>query len=116
MQADEYSAADAARQRLAPKSRFRLLSSLSDLRQRAKSTKSKRNDAGDHSDDASGSSDELAQMRPSTGTAHTVIDLDDSAISEIHENRDSYRWAILYENQRGYASHVCPSNFLQFLI
>jgi hypothetical protein len=62
------------------------------------------------------STDELAQARPSTGTANTVIDLDCSAISELHEDKDVYRWAIIYENQRGYAFHICPCNFAEHLI
>lgn len=95
MQVDDYAAADAARRKLAPKTGFRLFtSSLSNLgRQRTKSTTS--NDNG-KTEDADG-----AQIRPSTGTVEAFITLDGSAISDFHENGDVYRWAILYENQRG---------------
>lgn len=107
LQVDEYSAADAARQRLAPKSRFGLLSSISDLRKNRKSSaKSTDTRSERDSDEVSTANDEVAQLRPSTGTDNTLIDLDGSAITEFHENRDVYRWAMIYENQRGY---VCAT-------
>lgn len=121
MQADEYSAADGARQRLAPKSRFRLLSSLSDLRRRVKSTKSKHSNSEEDFGHVFGSADdsELTEARPSTGTANTVIDLDCSAISDLHEEfeKDVYKWAVIYENQRGCVLmyYIIVQNALQFL-
>jgi hypothetical protein len=106
MQPDEYSAADAARRRLAPKSGLRLFASLTSLRQRSKSTSSKRSSTAIQSAQLTESMGETAHLRPPTDTDDVLINLDGSAISDFHENKDVYKWAILYENQRGYVSHL----------
>lgn len=106
MQADDYSAADAARRRLAPKSRLRLFASLTSLRQRSKSTSSKRSSAAIQSAELTDSTGGTAHSRPPIDTDDVLINLDGSAISDFHENKDVYKWAILYENQRGYVSHL----------
>lgn len=100
MQADDYSAADAARRRLAQKQGLRLFASLTNLRQRTKSATSKKSGTPSH---FSESTNELTQQ---TGDGDTAINLDASAIPDFHENKDVYKWAILYENQRGYISCV----------
>ena len=95
MQADDYEAADAARQRLTPKSRLRLFSSLNDLRKRKQSNKSASKKS------AEADQDTPAILGPSTGTEDNVINLDGSAITDSDVSKDIYRWATLYENQRG---------------
>lgn len=95
MQADDYEAADAARQRLTPKSRLRLFSSLNDLRKRKQSNKSASKKS------AEADKDTPAILGPSTGTEDNVINLDGSAITDSDVSKDIYRWATLYENQRG---------------
>ena len=103
MQADEYAAADAARRCLAPKSSFRLFPSLTSLRQRSKSTTSKRTIEPVN---VAESADDTVHLPLPTDTGDITINLDGSAISDFHENKDVYGWAILYENQRGYASRL----------
>lgn len=97
MQTDDYEAANAARQRLAPKSRLRVFSSLSDLRKRKRSHKSASEEPAITNEAPS------AILRPSTGTEDVLINLDGSAITDCNDSKDIYKWATLYENQRGYA-------------
>ncbi|KIM85209.1 hypothetical protein PILCRDRAFT_817208 [Piloderma croceum F 1598] len=106
MQTDEYSAADAARRRLAPKSGLRLFASLTSLRQRSKSTSSKRSSTA--SAELTESTGGTAHLHPPTDTDDVLINLDGSAISDFHENKDVYKWAILYENQRGFTMFSTP--------
>jgi hypothetical protein len=114
MQADEYSAADPARRRLTPKSGLRIFASLTNLRQRSKSTTSRKSAAANDSVHVSESTDEPPPLRPSTGTGDTIINLDGSAISDFHESKDVYRWAILYENQRGHVLHLVVGNQITY--
>ena len=111
LQADEYSAADPARRRLVPKSGLRIFASLTSLRQRSKSATSRKS-AG--ANDSTQATDERDPLRPSTGT-DTIINLDGSAISDFHENKDVYRWAILYENQRGYIFRLIAEPNISYL-
>lgn len=95
MLADDYSAANSARQRLAPKSGFRLLtSSLTNLRRKGTNSSAGKTDSS--GEDAS-TSDQIRQSDT------TEIDLDSSAISDFRVDKDVYRWATIYENQRGCA-------------
>ncbi|KAF7969353.1 hypothetical protein HWV62_27693 [Athelia sp. TMB] len=104
MREDDYAAADAARQRLAPKKGLRGLShSLSNLRRdRTKSVSSKKT-----SRSANDGQDEGDITRPSVATT-VAIDLDGSAISGFHLEKDIYRWATIYENQRGFTMFSTP--------
>jgi hypothetical protein len=110
MQLDDYSAADAARRRLAPKSGLRLFASLTNLRQRSRSTTSRMSYPATEPTDELESTNEVAPTHPSTGDIDIIISLDSSAISNFHENKDVYRWAVLYENQRGYVSRFLITN------
>lgn len=115
---DEYTAADAARQRFINKSRFPLFRSAPNLRRAASKGKvkggnpksrRKRKDTGDqdeHSfvsvdDDSHLSSEDLQPLEEGINLSDKII-LDDSAIPDSLEDKDVYRWAMLYENQRGY--------------
>ena len=95
MRADDYEAADAARQRLTPKSRLRIFSSLSNLRKRKQSNKSVSQESTETNQGIP------AILRSSTGAEDNAIGLDGSAITDSDISKDIYRWATLYENQRG---------------
>jgi hypothetical protein len=98
MQIAEYAAADLARRRLLPKRHF--FPSLSDLRAslspKSKSIRKK------NSNESWPKNEPLIQTDPliAEETDNYII-LDDSAIPDGLEEKDIYRWAIVYENQRG---------------
>lgn len=81
---DDYSAADAARQRLAAKPRFNL--SLPNLRSSPKKGKEPVADVS------------IAASQPGHPN---LISLDSSSLDTTEEYTDKYEWAIVYENQRG---------------
>jgi hypothetical protein len=117
MQTDEYAGADAARQRLVRKSRFPFFKSTPNLRA-ATSKHSKgghwkgKGKSDDNEDQEENTptvlvSDTRPQSVNFTSLEERVelsnkIILDDSVIPDGLEDKDVYRWAILYENQRGY--------------
>jgi hypothetical protein len=101
MQIAEYAAADLARRRLLPKRHF--FPSLSDLRA-SLSPKSKpnRKEREKNSNESWPKDEPPMQTDPliPEETDNYII-LDDSAIPDGLEEKDIYRWAIVYENQRG---------------
>ena len=98
MKIDDYAAAEPARQRLIAKPGFRLFASIPNLRRSASSsTKGKRPDTPEEPEDP---------IRVPSIDGDTCIHLDNSAIDES-DDTPAYRWAILYENQRG-----CVFDFL----
>jgi hypothetical protein len=53
----------------------------------------------------------IEQLPPleQTNDNTTIITLDISGISDIRDiNKDEYRWAVVYENQRGCVHHLLP--------
>jgi hypothetical protein len=95
MKADDYAAADPARQRLLAKRRFPLLASLLVLDPKRKG-KGKTQDADENDEEG------LVQVRSCLPPVdrETLIALENPVMDE-GENKPAYRWAILYENQRG---------------
>lgn len=96
IQKDDYSAADLARKRLVPKSRFTHFLSLPNLR----TSNSKQNQK---------SPEQLTdtELQPQTDDLKP-IKLDASQLNDEGEYKDKYEWAIVYENQRGCASVHLP--------
>ena len=109
----DYVDAQAARQRLAKSSFWQFASrknaSAPDLRRKKWRMRRNRN-AGD-AEDNSISPVQSIVVHDDGSDIPPEIDLRDDIVHE-DENRDEYRWAILYENQRGYASvlymYSCP--------
>ncbi|KZP31343.1 hypothetical protein FIBSPDRAFT_849833 [Athelia psychrophila] len=114
MQVDDYDAADLARQRLAPKSGFRLFTaSLSNLRRdrtrsggSRRSTRTSRSENANADEARAGEGD--SEPTAAAPTIDAAIDLDSSAISGFREDKDTYRWATIYENQRGFTMWSTP--------
>jgi hypothetical protein len=117
LQIDEYSAADAARKRFAPKYRFPFFRSTPDLRAASKPNvksgilkgKGKSSVDEDQHDNVSVDVDHVSLQSSVNGQSFEEcvelpdkIALDECSIPDGFEDNDVYRWAILYENQRGY--------------
>jgi hypothetical protein len=104
-QRDDYSAADAARKRLIPKGRFRFFASLPNLRVFSAHAGSQRNDREQQDDRNLGGTSPLERIS-STSTAldaEDEIELEEGRLPDLPEDgKNEYRWAILFENQRGY--------------
>lgn len=96
---DDPEATEAALRRLTPKSRIRLLPSVSKLRLKRRfrvqqpATTSEPDSLADHVG---------TPPRFSEETGSIVLDAQD--LSDVPGDHNVYRWAILYENQRGYVS------------
>ena len=106
MRTDDPAAVEPARRRLAQKSRFRISSSLQNLSSCYKFKRPRRQPA-DSGFEAHSPNQSVGQL-PSlehTNDNTTIITLDNSSISNISNNKDEYRWAVVYENQRGYIYH-----------
>jgi hypothetical protein len=103
MRDDDPSAVEPARRRLAPKSRLRIFSSLPNLSSCYKFKRSKRQPA-DAEFEANSPNQSVGELPPleQTNDNTTIITLDNSSIPNIRNNKDEYRWAVVYENQRGY--------------
>lgn len=91
VQKDDYSAADPARQRLVPKSRFPRFLSLPNLRS-SKQTPPPPQQSPPQDTDAG------LQVQPEV---LNLIHLDAAQLNDDEEYQDKYEWAIVYENQRG---------------
>src|ERR1700728_5412036 len=105
MKTDDYSAAEPARRRLLKKDSFRLFASLPNLR-----SKRKQKESGKNSDDAV---PVFIETPPSPTDSNGFIHLDNAAICE-DEDKPVYRWAVLYENQRGYVVSIFSRGRLLF--
>jgi hypothetical protein len=92
IQKDIYSAADSARKRLVPKSRFPHFLSLPNLR----SSKQTLPESPVEETPSQDTSSQLLQV----GDLN-LIHLDASRLDHEEEYKDKYEWAIVYENQRG---------------
>jgi hypothetical protein len=115
MVADDYAAAEPARQRLVPKRGFRLFASLPNLRQKATPSLKPTVEVG-HTDEGNNNNDDVFEGLPSPleSTENTLIKLDNMVV--VEDDQLLYRWAILYENQRGcvhFIFHV-PLMFFDF--
>jgi hypothetical protein len=102
--ADERSGADAARQRLTRKSRFNLFASLRSQRHLTSSTsesKVKNSKKKDQLQDSDTTSELSLPPQNQAALVPDPIHLDDSGVSLLQDDKDVYRWAVLYENQRG---------------
>ncbi|KAF9241386.1 hypothetical protein BU15DRAFT_44942 [Melanogaster broomeanus] len=111
MHADDPSAADPARRRLARKSRFTPLSSLSSLRSRYRASKDKFRQR----------SESIERLASSTGLPEPVEDthsifLDYDHLPDLPDDNGVYRWAVLYENQRGITVFSTPFYSRLFLL
>ncbi|KAG2072642.1 hypothetical protein BDR04DRAFT_1096264 [Suillus decipiens] len=99
---DDPSAVESARRRLAPKSLFR--SFLPKIFSCCGSRRHKSQPKGSESK-ADSSNKSIEQLQPpeqQTNDNTTIIALDISGISNIPDaNKNEYRWAVVYENQRG---------------
>lgn len=106
LKTDDPEAVEPARRRLAQKSRFRICSSLPNLSSCYKFKRPKRQLA-DSGFEAYSPNQSVGQLPPleQTNDNTTIITLDDTSISNISNNKDEYRWAVVYENQRGYIYH-----------
>jgi len=93
---DDPAAADPARQKIAPKSRFSRLFSLPNLR--SSSSPNLRR--------ISSASSPNKEETPAIVIDSTPITLDSSALIGEDVLTDRYEWAVLYENQRGSVSPV----------
>ncbi|KAF9229280.1 hypothetical protein BS17DRAFT_812030 [Gyrodon lividus] len=103
MRADDPSAVDAARRRLARKSRFPLFSSLQNLRSKYRASKEKLKQRSESIERLAHSTSVL----PQPVEAHTIF-LDYNHLPDLSGDKDVYRWAILYENQRGITMFSTP--------
>ncbi|KDQ63553.1 hypothetical protein JAAARDRAFT_65576 [Jaapia argillacea MUCL 33604] len=108
MQTADPAEADQARLRLAPKSHFPLPSFLRLPRSRKSSNKGKRTSFLDYGQEPEDTDEVVERVRATESeevlTIATLMDRDvrlDDSLLEEPEDRDIYRWAILYENQRG---------------
>jgi hypothetical protein len=103
LQLDEYAAADPARKRLAPKRRFPVFASLSNLRAPSHSG---RQEGADRSDDSHAQEQAPETFLPPstlTADAEDHIELSDDRFPDLPDDgKNHYRWAALFENQRGY--------------
>ncbi|KAF8846380.1 hypothetical protein BDN67DRAFT_961102 [Paxillus ammoniavirescens] len=104
MQVDNSSAVDGARRRLAPKSRFPLFSSLPNLRSKYSASKEKLKQRSETIERLSRSTVVLPQPDEDTRT----IVLDYEHLPDMSDDEDVYRWAVLYENQRGITIFSTP--------
>ncbi|KAG1833806.1 hypothetical protein EV424DRAFT_1364115 [Suillus variegatus] len=100
---DDPSAAEPARRRLAPKTRLSICSFLPNLFSCCRSRHHKPQPADSEAEaDSSNKSIEQLPALEQTNDNTTIITLDISGISDIPGiNKDDYRWAVVYENQRG---------------
>ncbi|KAG2350357.1 hypothetical protein BDR05DRAFT_993767 [Suillus weaverae] len=101
---DDPSAVEPARRRLAPKTRFRIFSSLPNIFSCCGSRHHKPQPADSESNAEVSSNKSIEQLPPleQTNDNTTIITLDISGILDIPGmNKDEYRWAVVYENQRG---------------
>lgn len=100
---DDPSAVEPARRRLTPKTRFSIFSFLPNHFSCCGSRNHKPQPV-DSSAEPDGSNKSIEQLPPleQTNDNTTIITLDISGISDIPDiNKDEYRWAVVYENQRG---------------
>ncbi|KAG1749989.1 uncharacterized protein EDB91DRAFT_1344565 [Suillus paluster] len=109
MEPDDPSAVEPARRRLAPKSRFRIFSSLPNLFSCCNFKRPKPHPA-DSELEANSLNNSVGQLPPleQTNDSTTIINLDISSISNIPDNKNEYRWAVVYENQRGLTVFSSP--------
>ncbi|KAH7930975.1 hypothetical protein BV22DRAFT_1053566 [Leucogyrophana mollusca] len=109
MRRDDPAAADPARRRLAQKSRFPLFSSLPNLRSHHDAAKRNKSlGQADHSADNLHHTDSGLHPLEQTNDNDTIISLDHGALPDAPEDRDVYRWAVMYENQRGITVFSTP--------
>jgi hypothetical protein len=108
---DDPSAADAARERLRPRHRFPVFSSFQNLRQSAavSGTKKKRKSKAKEQGDV-----DIA-VRDAVGQDNVPVSFDpvihlENATADIYAGKLIYRWAILYENQRGCSKFILLCN------
>ncbi|KIJ68455.1 hypothetical protein HYDPIDRAFT_24727 [Hydnomerulius pinastri MD-312] len=104
MQADDPSTVEAARRRLTKGSRFPLFSSLPNLRSRYKASKDKLRERSESIERHSRSTGDLPHPVEDT---HTIV-LDYDHLPDLPHDKDVYRWAIVYENQRGITIFSTP--------
>ncbi|KAG0708859.1 hypothetical protein DFH29DRAFT_345129 [Suillus ampliporus] len=101
MEPDDPSAVEPARRRLAPKTRSRMFSSLASLFSFC-SFKRQKPQPADSEFEANSLNNSVGQLPlEQTNDNTTIINLDVSSVSNIPDNKDEYRWAVVYENQRG---------------
>ncbi|KAH7883582.1 hypothetical protein F5I97DRAFT_2064875 [Phlebopus sp. FC_14] len=96
MQADDPSVVDAARRRLAQKSRFRLFPSMPNLRSKYKSSTGHPLRV-----------DPFGRSTTDAEDTHAIV-LDSVNLPHLLDDRDVYRWAVVYENQRGISIFSSP--------
>lgn len=105
---DDPSAVEPARRRLTPKTRFSIFSFLQNLFCCCGS-RNHNPQPVDSSAEPDGLDNSIEQLPPleQTNDNTTIITLDISGISNIPDiNKDEYRWAVVYENQRGCVHHL----------
>ncbi|KAG2159861.1 uncharacterized protein EDB93DRAFT_1112311 [Suillus bovinus] len=101
---DDPSAAEPARRRLAPKTRLSIFSFPPNLFSccRFRHHEPRPADAESEADSSNKPIEQLVPPLEQTNDNTTIITLDISGISDIPGiNKDDYRWAVVYENQRG---------------
>lgn len=96
IQRDDYSAADLARQRLVPKSRFPRFLSLPNLRLSKQTPPPPQQSPPQDTD--TGPQVQAEDLN--------LIRIDAAQLDDDDEYQDKYEWAIVYENQRGCLSVV----------
>ncbi|GLB36156.1 putative integral peroxisomal membrane peroxin [Lyophyllum shimeji] len=99
MSRDDYSAANAARRRLAPPSRFPRFLSLPNLRSRSPPSRKQTS----HSLPVNVTERHAESQEPAS-----LISLDSAKLTSSDESNDRYEWAIVYENQRGMTLFSIP--------
>ena len=104
MQLDDYAAAAPARRRLTPKRRF---ISLPDLRFAGKGELSSNRDDGNRRDGHDRLNDHilsrLTVLQPDDTNGFENIELNGDTLARLpQDGKNEYRWAALFENQRGY--------------
>lgn len=105
---DDPSAVEPARRRLTPKTRFSIFSFFQNLFSCCGS-RNHNPQPVDSSAEPDGLDNSIEQLPPleQTNDNTTIITLDISGISNIPDiNKDEYRWAVVYENQRGCVHHL----------
>lgn len=99
---DDPSAVEPARRRLTPKTRFSIFSFLPNPFSCCGSRNRKPQPVDSAEPDGLNKSIEQLPPLEQTNDNTTIITLDISGISDIRDiNKDEYRWAVVYENQRG---------------
>jgi hypothetical protein len=98
---DDYDAANAARERFIPKTRFPHFLSLPNL------SRSRSTSQIEHPTPS-------ADTQTSTVFNADLISLDPSGLDDQDEYKDKYEWAMVYENQRGCVSLTHTQGYYYF--